>query len=91
MSEKCFLVALEEFNGERCYRHDVVFKANNMEEAGKKVHEYMMDFYGDNADAEKVEDNRYEYFFGQIAVEVNIIEELEESDIRERLFQQALA
>jgi hypothetical protein len=80
---KSFHLRLEEHNGERSYYYYYLIYAKNKRDALRIARGYASDFYGDTG--KEIEKNRWEFFCGEIVVDIETLEEMSEAEYA-RLF-----
>lgn len=83
---KTFYFRMEEHNGERSYHYDYLIYATDETNALEIAKEYASDFYGDGGKQDEDGDNRWEFDGGAIAVEIDVLREMSESDYATMFF-----
>lgn len=83
---KTFHFRLEEHNGERSYYYDFLIYAKDGDEASTIAREYASRFYPDPVSQDDDNENRWEFDFGAIAVEIDVLREMSESDYAAMFF-----
>ena len=81
---KSYHFRLEEHNGERSYSYDYLIYAKDENDAHRIAREYASDFYGDGG--VKVEEDCWEFDCGAIAVEIERLQEMAESEYARMFF-----
>lgn len=81
-----FHFRLEEHNGERSYYYDFLIYAKDGDEASEIARNYASHFYPDPVSQDDDIENRWEFDCGAIAVEIDVLREMSESDYAAMFF-----
>lgn len=85
---KSYYFCLEERCGERSYTYDNLIYAKDHDDAYRIAQEYASGFYGDGG--VQTEEYRWEFDFGAIAVEIDTVREMTESDYAKMMFSKSV-